>query len=245
MGRFESVAELYAHREPYPPELFADLARRLALGGRERVLDVGCGTAPVAIGFAPHVGEVVGLDPEDAMLAVARKEIAKAKRSIRLVRGRLEDFSEPNPFDIVTIGRGIHWLDRAGSLAVLDRITHTVIIVGSFTAKDGNAWLEPYRKTWLGFTTEPLERYHIDIPTWFEGSRFRFAFDVRVRARHTITIDSMIARSLSFSVTSPAVLGERRANFEAAIADTLRPFATDRVLDEELEATASVFQRAT
>jgi SAM-dependent methyltransferase len=243
VGRFETAAEFYADREPYPPELFAELARRLPLSGRERLLDVGCGPAPIAIGFAPHVAEVVALDPEDAMLAVAGAEIAKSKRTIRLVKSRLEDFAERDVFDVITIGRGLHWLDREGSLAVLDRIAGTVIIAGSFTANDGNAWLEPYRKTWLGFTTEPLERYHIDAPAWFEASRFRFAFDVRVRARHTVTIDSIIARSLSYSVTSPSVLGSRRADFERAIADTLRPFATtEGTLDEEVEAKASVFR---
>jgi SAM-dependent methyltransferase len=244
MGRFETAAEFYSHREPYPPELFAELARRLPLSGRERLVDVGCGPAPIAIGFAPYVSEVVALDPEDAMLAVARAEIANAKRSIRLVQSRLEDFSEPGVFDVATIGRGLHWLDRESSVAVLDRIARTVIIAGSFTAKDGNAWLEPHRKTWLSFTTEPLERYHIDAPAWFSASRFRFAFDVRVRARHALTIESMIARSLSYSVTSPAVLGDRRAEFERAIADTLKPFAKDGVLPEEVEATASVFQSA-
>ena len=245
MGRFETVATLYAHREPYPAELFAELARRLPLAGRERLLDVGCGPAPVAIGLAPYVGEVVALDPEDAMLDVARAEIAKAKRSIRLVKSRLEDFSSPDRFDVVTIGRGLHWLDRDGAIASLDRVATaraSIIIAGSFTAPDGNPWLEAYRKTWLAFTVEPLERYRVDPPAWFEGSRFRFAFDVRVRARHALTIDSMIARSLSFSVTSPAVLGERRAEFERAIADTLRPFATDDVLEEEVEASAAVFR---
>jgi SAM-dependent methyltransferase len=243
MGRFETAAEFYAHREPYPPELFAELAHRLALAGTERLLDVGCGPAPIAIGFAPYFAEAVALDPEDAMLAVARAEIANAaKRSIRLVKSRLEDFSEPGIFDVATIGRGLHWLDREGSIAVLDRIARSVIIAGSFTAKDGNAWLEPYRATWLSFTTEPLERYHVDVPAWFSASRFRFAFDVRVRARHRVTMDSMIARSLSYSVTSPAVLGERRAEFERRIADTLQPFATsDGRIEEEVEATASVF----
>lgn len=245
MGRFETAAEFYAHREPYPPELFAELARRLPISGSERLLDVGCGPAPIAIGFAPYVAEVVALDPEDAMLAVARAAIAKSNRSIDLVRSRLEDFSPPDRFDVVTIGRGLHWLDRERSLASLDRIATprgAIIIAGSFTASDGNPWLEPWRKTWLAFTTEPLERYRIDPPAWFEDSRFHFAFDARVRARHTVTIDSMIARSLSFSVTSPTVLGDRRAEFERSIADTLRPFAADDVLEEEVEASAFVFR---
>jgi SAM-dependent methyltransferase len=214
----------------------------LPLDGHERLLDVGCGPAPLAIGFAPYVSEVVGLDPEDAMLDVAREEIAKAKVAVRLVRARIEDFASQDRFDVATIGRGLHWLDRDAALAVLDRVAGTVIIAGSHTAKTGNPWLESHRKTWLGFTVEELERYRVDVPAWFSGSRFEFAFDVTVRARHALTIDSMIARSLSFSVTSPSVLGDRRPEFERAIADTLSPFVRDGVLEEEVEATASVFR---
>lgn len=50
------------------------LLRLLApLTGGERVLDAGCGQGALARALAPHVGEVVGVDEDEAALAVARR----------------------------------------------------------------------------------------------------------------------------------------------------------------------------
>ncbi|HVF73455.1 MAG TPA: methyltransferase domain-containing protein [Acidimicrobiales bacterium] len=44
----------------------------------ERVLDIGCGNGALALGIAPHVGEVVGLDISGPMLATAAERAAAA-----------------------------------------------------------------------------------------------------------------------------------------------------------------------
>ncbi len=72
------VAEMY--EASFVPALFADLAGRLveaaAVSPDQRVLDVACGTGIVARVAADRVGaqgRVVGLDLNEAMLAVARR----------------------------------------------------------------------------------------------------------------------------------------------------------------------------
>ncbi|HEV2162200.1 MAG TPA: class I SAM-dependent methyltransferase [Stellaceae bacterium] len=119
MGRFETTAQTYAaHREPYPPEFFSAVAGALKLDGREALIDLGTGPGLLALGFAPYVGRIVGVDPEPAMIAEARRAAAAARVEFRLLEGRAEDVpANLGPFDLVTIGRALHWLDRdAGGL---------------------------------------------------------------------------------------------------------------------------------
>jgi SAM-dependent methyltransferase len=80
-GTPRGPAEIYD--EFFVPALFrpwADVVARAAnVGPRQRVLDVGCGTGVLACVAAAQVGPegaVVGLDPSDEMLAVARRKSA-------------------------------------------------------------------------------------------------------------------------------------------------------------------------
>jgi ubiquinone/menaquinone biosynthesis C-methylase UbiE len=41
----------------------------------DRVLEVGCGTGDIALGLAPHVSQVVGVDISPTMVAVAREKL--------------------------------------------------------------------------------------------------------------------------------------------------------------------------
>ena len=64
MGRFETTAQTYAaRREPYPQAFFAAVADALKLQGRETLIDLGTGPGLLALGFAPYVGRVYGVDP--------------------------------------------------------------------------------------------------------------------------------------------------------------------------------------
>jgi ubiquinone/menaquinone biosynthesis C-methylase UbiE len=113
MGRFESTVPFYSlYREPYSPEFFAE-ARRLRFQGTERLLDAACGPAPLAIGFAPFVASCVGVDSEPEMVAAARLGASQANVPLELLTSRLEDIPATlGLFQIVTIGRALHWLDR-------------------------------------------------------------------------------------------------------------------------------------
>jgi ubiquinone/menaquinone biosynthesis C-methylase UbiE len=123
MGRFASTVEFYArYREPYPPEFFEKVAEEMGLRGDEALLDVGCGPGMLAIGFAPFVGSCTGLDPEPLMIAAARSAAAQARVAISLIDGRIEEFPTTQTYDVVTIGRAHHWLERTATLAVLERI---------------------------------------------------------------------------------------------------------------------------
>jgi protein-L-isoaspartate O-methyltransferase len=88
VGRFETTAETYAAwREPYPPTFFAAAADALKLKGQESLIDFGTGPGLLALGFAPYVGRVVGVDPESAMVIEARRATAAAKTELLVVEG--------------------------------------------------------------------------------------------------------------------------------------------------------------
>lgn len=73
VGFSGDVAEYYARfRRGYPDQFFDTLREFFALGPRDTVLDLGCGTGQLAIPLASRVRSVIGMDPEPDMLRLAR-----------------------------------------------------------------------------------------------------------------------------------------------------------------------------
>jgi ubiquinone/menaquinone biosynthesis C-methylase UbiE len=248
MGRFATTVPYYSqYREPYPRAFFETIAKRLNFTGRERLGDIGCGPAPLAIGFASYVGSCTGVDPEPAMITAAREQAAESGVTLNLIEARVEQLPETvEGFDIVTIGRALHWMEPQMTLRVLERIVAEggLILVCGASPPPGpsNPWLEPYnriRSLWVDHLGE--ERYSADAEQRFAGSRFRFVERIVVSTTHSVTIEELVRRSLSRSTTSPQVLGERLAEFEQALAEAVRPFASDGVLREEIHASARIF----
>ena len=69
---FRTAARYYGARAPYSRELRPALSARLGWNGEGRLLDVGCGPGVLALELASSFAEVVGVDPEEAMLSEGR-----------------------------------------------------------------------------------------------------------------------------------------------------------------------------
>ena len=81
VGRFATTVALYEElRPPYPPAFFREVAEWLAFGKQHALIDLGTGPGLLALGFAPYVGHIVGIDPEPAM-PPRRKQPSKRRRS--------------------------------------------------------------------------------------------------------------------------------------------------------------------
>ena len=250
MGRFASTVEFYArYRESYPPSFFKKVVEEIGVRGNETLLDVGCGPGMLAIGFAPFVGTCIGLDPEPGMLAAARSAAAEAGAVLSLIDGRIEEFPTTQTYDVITIGRAQHWLERTPTLAVLERILapdsgRILICRASGVETPETPWVKPYRKVRSAWASGPAEEhYRIHPSEWFADSSFSAVGEISVTERSQVTIADLIGRALSRSNTSPEVVAGGREKFEAQITTVLEPYVQDGVLVEQIVARASVFGR--
>ncbi len=159
MGRFATTVPLYEKfRPPYPADFFRAVSRRLGLRKEHRLIDLGTGPGLLALGFAPYVGRIVGVDPEPAMLAAARKAAAGVAQDFTLIESRAEALPmDVGRFDVATIGRALHWMATEPIAALFDRLVApggAILVCTSNSAADGrNPWLEEYnraRRFWSG-----------------------------------------------------------------------------------------------
>jgi SAM-dependent methyltransferase len=216
--------------------------------GTERLVDIGCGPGSLAIGFAAYVKSCVGVDIETEMLAAARVEAARAGVHVELIQARMEDLPEDiGRFQVVTIGRALHWFDRAEAIAVLERIVDAngwIAICGARShSAAGQGWTGKFHDVRRAWSSDPDEkRYHIDIEEWFGGSRFHKTENIEVTESQQVTIADLIGRALSLSTTSPEVLGERRPDFEAAMREALQPLSAGGIFDEQVTAIATILR---
>jgi SAM-dependent methyltransferase len=247
MGRFASTVAYYeSARPPYGATFFAAAAEKLGLDRSQRLLDIGAGPGLLAIGFAPYCREVLGVDPEPAMVEAARAAAKRAGAAATFIEGRFEDVAASlGAFDIVTIGRAIHWLDPEPARAALDRAVAPggrILLCGAWSVKDGrNAWLDAFnavRNRWKS------ERPMHDHNTFFTDGRFVPGAKIRVEAAYAVPIERFADRLLSMSTSSPARLGDKVPAMRNDMRDGLAPFAMDGGIEDVVEAQAEVFARS-
>jgi SAM-dependent methyltransferase len=256
MGRFASTVPLYEElRPPYPPEFFRTVARKLGFGKQHALIDLGTGPGLLALGFAPYVGRIVGVDPEPAMLAAAREAAGRASQAFTLIEGKAEDLPDDvGTFDVVTIGRALHWMDRDATPARLERLVArdgAILVCSSQSAADSrNPWLDEYntaRRLWsaAGLWSESGsgERAHRDLAAFFRGTRFRVADVIKVETSHEITVRDLARRVLTFSPSSPDVLGDRVDAMLRDVQARLLPLGREGLITEVVVSTAQVALR--
>jgi len=257
MGRFASTVELYEHfRPPYPAEFFRAVADKLKLSKQHALIDLGTGPGLLALGFAPYVGSLTGVDPEPAMLAAARAAAEREGRALTLIEGRAEDLLEGvGRFDLVTIGRALHWMDKSALAALFEHVVApqgTIAVCASFSARDGrNTWLDEYNMARCAWSNERLwsesrsgERTHRDLAAALEGTGFQVGETVRVETTHEVAIADLARRVLTFSPSSPAALGDKVGAMLNDVEKRLAPFGRDGRLTETVISAAQLARRS-
>jgi predicted TPR repeat methyltransferase len=255
MGRFATTVALYEElRPPYPPAFFATVAGELKLSRQHALIDLGTGPGLLALGFAPYVGGVTGVDPEPAMLAAARAAAARAGTALNLIESRAEDLADIGRFDLVTIGRALHWMDERALGPLFQRLvaaSGAVAVCASFSAQDGrNEWLDAYnaaRRAWsderLWLESRRGERAHRELSAVLAGSGFHAAETIRVETTHEVSVENLARRVLTFSSSSPGALGDRVDAMRADVEGRLLPFARDGAIAEVVVSTAQLARR--
>lgn len=116
-----SAAHYERGRLPYAPGFAETLAGVLGLDGRGRLLDVGCGPGIVTLAVAPYVAEVVGIDPDEDMLAEAERRAGRrGVGNARWVTARAEELPAGlGEFRAVVFAQSFHWTDRDRTAAAV------------------------------------------------------------------------------------------------------------------------------
>jgi SAM-dependent methyltransferase len=256
MGRFATTVALYEQlRTPYPPAFFREVAERLKFSKQHALIDLGTGPGLLALGFAPYVARITGVDPEPAMLAAARKAAERAAQPFTLIAGKAEDVPDDvGRFDVVTIGRALHWMDRNALRERLERLVApdgVILVCSSISAKDGrNAWLGDYNEARRAWSEESLwaesgsaPKTHRDLAGFFAGTRFHAAEVIKVETSHEVSVRDLARRVMTFSSSSPAVLGDRAEAMLRDVEARLDPFSHDGMVAEIVVAMAQVARR--
>jgi SAM-dependent methyltransferase len=237
-------------RPPYSPELEAMLAQELGLEGRGRLLDGGCGPGILTVRLAHLFEDVVGLDPDPAMLAEGRRTAeAQGIRNIRWVEARAEDLPEaaPGPYRLVTFGQSFHWTDEArvaeaiydllepgGALAL---IVHTVegrpVPQSPGSPPIPHAEITTLVEKYLGPTKRagqgaaPLRTHRFEdilVRTRFGEPRSIFAPGIRDLLSDS---ESVLSGYFSFSWSAPHLFGDRVEDFAGEVRKLLRSRSPD------------------
>lgn len=110
-------------RRDYDPSVYqAVLDHHMATGGRlDSLVDVGCGPGNAARALAPHFAYVVGVDPSEGMIAVARTLVedvttaSSAPIEFKIATAEHLDAAVADAsVDLVTASNAAHWFDMAG-----------------------------------------------------------------------------------------------------------------------------------
>lgn len=256
---YEGSAWYYAESRGRLSEAFVRLVvHHLGWTASDRVMDLGAGPTQIARRFAPHVSEVVAIDPEPDMLAEGeQRAVAEGLTNVRCIVGAAEDLGAlpepPGSFVAVTIGSAFHWMrNQDAVLRHLDGLTDgergAVLIVGyevaatssGVTGRDDSPWIE--REPWR-VVGEILRRYlagapegphprgrHDPFPDIFARSAFANLELLRYDYDRVEepSVDAALAYHYSLS-HKLSRLGDRRAAFETEVRAALADAPTEPV----------------
>ena len=180
------------------------------------------------------------------MLAVAHQAATQHRREFTLIDGKAETLpDEIGRFDVVTIGRALHWMDRDTMAALLPRLVTpdgAIVVCSSGSAPDGrNGWLDAYneaRRMWSGQAGGT--RHREVLTAVLEGTRLELTDEIAVESSHEVSVDDLARRVLTFSTSSPAILGDKAEAMLADVRQRLMPFSRDGRLEEIVVSTARI-----
>jgi ubiquinone/menaquinone biosynthesis C-methylase UbiE len=254
--RFQTAAAHYLQgRPPYAPVLMRRIVQICGLDGSQRLLDLGCGPGQIAFALACHVREVVGMDPEPAMLALARSR-AGAPINVHFTEGSSYDLGPAlGRFDLVTIGRAFHWMNRAETLKRLNPIIEAggaVVLFSTDTPElPQNAWHRAYRDVTESYAMRDPDRVRRKSADWAKDeavlleSSFNRLERITAIERHETAVEALVDRALSTSSMTRARLAGQADELAGALRAALAPFATEGRIAELVESEALIARRDT
>ncbi len=252
---FQSNVDFYQRcRLAYPDRLIRRVVALAGLLPGDAVLDLGTGTGMPAIALAQAGMAVTALDPEPAMLACARAAADSAGVTVDFRDGGSQDLTPVlGPFRLVTIGRAFHWMDRAATLAMLDRIITpgggVALFHDAHPPVEENRWFRTLYDVTRKFGRDEAEHIkernggHRRYEPFLFASAFTELDWLSVTIRRAVSEDDIVGLAFSMSTCSPQRLGDRAGAFEAALRTALRELSPDGSFTEVAELVALLARR--
>jgi SAM-dependent methyltransferase len=253
--RFQTAAAHYLQGRPsYAADLFPRIARLCGLNHDHRVMDLGCGPGQIAVALAPFAGEVVGLDPEPEMLAIAAETASRAGVPVKFRQGSSYDLGPDfGRFHLVAMGRSFHWMDRVETLhrfdGMIDRGGAVVLLQDDHPKVPDNRWVKPYRELIERYAEGDSARAMVRSPDWLShtavllDSPFSRLEEIAMIERRHIPADTLIHRALSMSGTAPGRIGDNADALIAEIEVLMSEFVADGLVAEVVTSSALIARR--
>jgi len=151
-------------------------------------------------------------------------------------------------FDLVTIGRAFHWMDRARTLETLDKLIRPNGAVALFATRHPtlpeNGWFKDYDAIIDSYGESDSPRRARRSPDWVPheaillDSPFCELERASVIERRLTPLDGFVSRALSYSISSPGRIGGRADELTSAVRANLSPYATGGMIPEVVESEA-------
>ncbi|HZX04445.1 class I SAM-dependent methyltransferase [Kribbella sp.] len=237
-----AVAEAYQHRPPYPDEVF-DRLLDLITDAPRRVLDIGAGEGAIARPLAPRVEHVDAIDFSQPMVDVGRQRPGGDHPNLRWQVNPIETADLDGPYALVTAGASIHWMPWEVTFArIVPHLTPNAQLV---VIEHG-----PVDEPWMGDVVPVIQRHsrkqnHDPKFNVVDAIVERGLLDLTGTARTTRvgyqqTVTDYIERLHSTSSLARGLMpADEAAEFDAKVAEALRPYAKDGVLELTIEAELS------
>jgi SAM-dependent methyltransferase len=239
--RFSGSAGGYArHRPSYPGALVEWVLAEAGVQPGDRVADVGCGTGILTRLLAERGLDVVGIDPNEDMLAEARAGGGAAEyQRGEAAATRLADASVA----LVTVAQAFHWFDMEAALEEF----HRILRPGGHTAAVWNLRAESplmaeYDALLRRFSSEyrVVESWEATLARLRAHPRIEAARDHEVPNAQRFDFEGLRGRAWSSSYVSRGV--EDRAGFDAALRALFDAHALEGVVEFAYRTVALVFR---
>lgn len=212
------------------PAVFApwanDLIETAALASGMRVLDVACGTGIVARLAAPRVdpdGWVVGLDTNEAMLAVAKAQPQRPGAQVEWRQGDATKLPFPDEhFDRILCQHGLQYMpDRTAALREMKRVMATTgrLALSVFRRSIGYQIFEQTAPHFVGEKAAAIMKEPFALNDLDELCGLLRTVELSALEMHTKTLPARFASASDFIDYQ---LGGRLANAVSTLSDETR-----------------------
>ena len=107
--RFVGFADTYENARPAMPQYPITVIKKYLKREPEIVVDLGCGTGLSTVIWKDYSKKVIGVEPSEDMLSIARK---KQYNNISFIKAFSHKTGLPNEFaDAVVCSQSFHWME--------------------------------------------------------------------------------------------------------------------------------------